>query len=100
MDDPNEPNSPDNLKWNWNAPPRWRPFSGQQAWLRSGGLRVPGPAGQRPEPSKAGREQEKRAEARAERLHLASLTNLGVIIMGLVLAAVVVLLVLVLVTHH
>ena len=100
MDDPNDPNSPENLSWNWGAPPKWRPFSGQQAWLRKGGLRVPPPAGPPPKLSKAEREREKRAEARAERLHLAGLTNAAVIIMGVVLAAVMVVLVLVLVTHH
>jgi hypothetical protein len=100
MDDPNDPNSPENLSWNWGAPPRWRPFSGQQAWLRKGGLRVPRPPGRRPEPNEAEREYVKRAQERAERLHLAGLTNAGVIIMGVVLGAVVVLLVLVLVTHH
>ena len=66
------------------------------------GLRVPPPPGPPRQPSKAEREQEKRAEARAERLHLAGLTNAGVIIMGVVLGAVVVILVLVLllVSHH
>ncbi len=93
MDDPNDPYSPDNLSWNWiGGGPKWRPFSG-----RSGrGPRVPPP----PKPSKAERAQEKRAEARAERLHLAGLTNAGVIIMSVVLGAVVVILVLVLVSHH
>ena len=100
MDGPNDPNNPENLKWNWGAPPKWRPFSGQQAWLRPGGLRLPRPPGPPRHRSKAEREQEQRAEARAERLHLAGLTNAGVIIMGVVLAAVVVMLVLVLVTHH
>jgi uncharacterized membrane protein len=41
-----------------------------------------------------------RAEARAERLHLAGLTGAGVIIMSVVLCAVVVVLVVVLVSHH
>jgi hypothetical protein len=62
------------------------------------GPRVPPPPRPPPEPSKAEREQEKRAEARAERLHLVALTNAGVIIMGVVLGAMVV--VLVLVSHH
>lgn len=57
-------------------------------------------AGPPPKPSKAEREQEKRAEARAERLHLVGLTNAGVIIMGVVLGAMVLVLVLVLVSHH
>ena len=97
MDDPDDPRSRDNLSWNWSfGGPKWRPFSG-----RSGrGPRVPPPPGPPPKPSKAEREQEKRAEARAERLHLAALTNAGVIIMGVVLGAVVVVLVMVLVSHH
>ena len=97
MDDPNNPNSPDNLSWNWSmGGPRWRPFRRRPP----GGLRVPRPPGPPPKPSKAEREQEARAEARAERLHLAGLTNAGTIIMSLVLAAVVVILVLALVIHH
>jgi len=77
--------------------PKWRPFTG-----RSGrGPRLPPPEWARsPKPSKAEREQEKRAEERAERLHLVALTNAAVIIMGVVLVAVVVMLVLVLVGHH
>jgi hypothetical protein len=97
MDDPNDPYSPDNLSWNWSGGgPKWRPFSG-----RSGrGPRVPPPPGPPPKPSKAEREQERRAEARAERLHLVGLTNAGVIIMGVVLGAMVLVLVLVLVSRH
>jgi hypothetical protein len=96
MDDPNDPNSRDNLSWNWSTRPTWRPFSG-----RGGrGPRVPPPPGPPRKPSKAEREQEKRAEARAERLHLAGLTNAGVIIMGVVLGAAVVVLALLLVSHH
>ena len=99
MDDPNDPYSRDNLSWNWRfGGPKWRPFSG-----RAGrGPRLPPPPWARnpPKPSKAEREQEMRAEARAERLHLAGLTNAGVIIIGVVLGAVVVVLVLVLVSHH
>ena len=73
MDDPNDPYSPSNLSWNWRfGGPTWRP-------------------------SKAEREQEKRAEERAERLHLVGVTNAAVIIMGVVLGAVVVALALVLV---
>jgi hypothetical protein len=98
MDDPDDPYSRDNLSWNWSfGRPKSQPFSG-----RSGrGPRVPPPPWARkpPEPSKAEREREKRAEARAERLHLAGLTNAAVIIMGVVLGAVV-MLVLVLVGHH
>ena len=97
MDDPNDPYSPANLSWNWwRGGPGWRPFSGRR-WR---GLRVPPPPGPPRRPSKAEREQEKRAEARAERLHLAGLTNAGVIIMSVVLGAVVVMLVVVLVIDH
>jgi hypothetical protein len=99
MGDPNNPNSPENLSWNWGAPPMWRPFSGR-LWRRGGRLRVPGPPGPPPKLSKAEREQEKRAEARAERLHLAVLSNAGAIIMSVILGAVMVMLVLVLVTRH
>jgi len=97
MDDPNDPYSRDNLSWNWLfGGPKWRPFSGRR------GPRVPPPPWARkpPKPSKAEREQAQRTEARAERLHLAGLTNAAVIIMGVVLGAVVVMLVLVLVSHH
>jgi hypothetical protein len=100
MDDPNDPNSPENLSWNWGAPPKWRPFSGQQSWLRPGGLRVPRPAGPPPKQSKAEREEEMRAKARAARLHEAGLTKVWAIAMSVVLAAVVVMLVLALVAHH
>ena len=96
MDDPNDPYSPDNLSWNWSSRPKWRPFSGRG--MR--GPRVPPPPGPPPKPSKAEREQEKRAEARAERLHLAGLTNAGVIIMSVVLGAMAVILVLLLVSRH
>jgi len=96
MDDPNDPYSPSNLSWNWGRQPQFRPFSGR--WMR--GPRVPPPPGPPQKPSKAEREQEVRAEARAERLHLAGLTSAGGIIMTVVLGAVVVMLVLVLVSHH
>jgi hypothetical protein len=92
MDDPKDQRD---LAWNWQVPPVFRPFSAGRRRLR-----VPPPPGPPPEPSKAEREQEKRAEARAERLHLVGLTNAAVIIMGVVLGAVVVMLVLVLVSHH
>jgi hypothetical protein len=65
-----------------------------RAFHRPRGARNP------PKPSKAEREQAKRAEVGAERLHLAGLTNAVVIIMGVVLGAMVVVLVLVLVSHH
>ena len=99
MDDPDDPYSPDNLSWNWRfGGPKWRPFSGR--WMR--GPRVPPPPWARnpPKPSKAEREREKRADARAERLHLVGLTNAAVIIMGVVLGAVVVMVVVVLVSRH
>jgi hypothetical protein len=95
MDDPNDPYSRDNLSWNWSrGGPTWRPFRGRR------GPRVPPPPGPPPKRSKAEREQEKRAEARAERLHLVALTNAGVIIMGVLLAAVVVMVVLALVSRY
>jgi hypothetical protein len=97
MDDPNDPYSPSNLSWNWGfGGPKWRPFTR----IPGRRLRVPPPPGPPPKTSKAQREQEKRAEVRAERLHLAGLTNAGVIIMSVVLGAVVVMFVLVMVTHH
>ena len=95
MDDPNDPYSPDNLSWNWSrGGPGWRPFRSRR------GLRVPPPPGPPRRPSKAEREQEKRAEARAERLHLVGLTNAAVIVMGVVLGAVVVMIVVVLASRH
>src|SRR5215469_5168751 len=97
MDDPNDPYSPANLSWNWRfGGPKWRPFSGR--YLR--GPRVPPPPGPPRKPSKAERGQDMRAEARAERLHLAGLTHAGVIIMSVVLTAVAVMVVLVLVTRQ
>ena len=97
MHDPDDPYSPDNLSWNWRfGGPKWRPFTGR--YLR--GPRIPPPLGPRPKLSKAERERERRAEARAERLHLVGLTNAGVIIMGVVLTAAMVMLVLVAVSHH
>jgi hypothetical protein len=95
MDDPNDRKSPDDLSWNWSRQPVFRPFSG-----RVPRLRVPRPPGPPPKPTKAEREQDKRADARAQRLHLAGLSSAGAVIMTLVLAAVVVMLVVALVTHH
>ena len=96
MDDPNDPHeSKSDLSWNWGVAPVFRPFRGRRPLLR-----VPPPPGPPTKPSKAEREQEERAEARAERLHLAGLTNAGVIIMGVVLGAVVVILVVVVVSHR
>jgi hypothetical protein len=97
MDDPNDPYSSENLSWNWSfGGPKWRPLSGR--WMRE--PRVPPPPGPPPKPSKAEREQKKRAEARARRLHLVGLTDTGVIIMGVVLGAAMVMLVVVLVSRH
>ena len=99
MDDPDDPNSRDNLSWNWSRTPTWRPFSG----LSGRGPRLPappGPPGPRPKPTRTEREHEKRAEARAERLHLVGLTSAGVVIMGVVLGAAVVVLVVLLVSRH
>ncbi|HKR71379.1 MAG TPA: hypothetical protein VJT16_21285 [Streptosporangiaceae bacterium] len=97
MHDPNDPYSPDNLSWNWRfGGPKWRPFTGR--YLR--GPRIPPPPGPPLKPSKAERDRERRAEARARRLHLVGLTNAGVIIMGVVLTAAVVMLLLVAVSHH
>jgi hypothetical protein len=97
MDDPDDPNSRDNLSWNWSfGGPKWRPFTR----LPGSGRRLSPPPGPPPKPSKAEREREKRAEARAERMHLTSLTNAGVIIMGVVLGAAVIVVVLLLVSHH
>ena len=98
MADPKDPYSRENLSWNWSRGGPWsRPFSG-----RGPRLRLPPPPWARkpPRPSRADREQEQRAEARAERLHLAGLTSAAVIIMGVVLGVVVVMLVVVLVSRH
>ena len=78
--------------------PKWRPFTR----LPGRGPRVPPPpwARKAPKPSEAEREQAQRAEARAERLHLAGLTNAAVIIMGVVVGAMVVLLVVVVASQH
>lgn len=97
MDDPNDPYSPSNLSWNWSRGwPQRQPFSG----IGRRGLRVPPPPGPPHRPSKAQRELQERAEARAERLHLAGLTGAGVVVMTVVLAAVVVMFVLVLVSRY
>jgi hypothetical protein len=85
--------------WEQPVPNRWR-------WVGARGAkwRMPVPPGRPPQPSKAQREQAARAEARAEarvaRLHLVSLFSVGVTVMGLILAAVVVMFVLVLMSHH
>lgn len=96
MDDRNESRSRDDLSWNWSfGGPKWRPFTR----LPGSGRRLPPPPGPPPKRSKAEREQEERAEARARRLHLAGLSNAGVIIMGVILGAAVITLVLVAVSH-
>jgi hypothetical protein len=97
MDDPNDPYSRGNLSWNWSRGGPWsRPFSGRLGR----GPRLPPPPGPRPKRSKADREEEKRAEERAERLHLAGLTNAAVIIMGVAIVAVVVMIALAVAGHH
>jgi len=67
-------------------------------------LLLPAPPGYRRKLSKAQRKQKARAEARAarraSRWHLAGLTDAAVIAMGLVAAALVVMVVLVMISHH
>lgn len=97
MHDPDDPYNRENLSWNWSfGGPQWRPFSGRR------GPRLPPPPWARkpPRPSKAEREQEKRADERAQRLHLVGLTSAAVIIMGVVLGVVVIMLVAVLASRH
>ena len=95
MDDPDDPFSRENLSWNWSmGGPKWRPFRGRR------GPRIPPPPGPHPRASQFERAQERRAEARAERYHLASLTNAGVVIMGVLLVASLVVLLAVLVIRH
>jgi len=81
------------------GPSRW-----QWTGARGAKWRMPVPPGPPPELSKAQREEEEREEARAEgraaRLHLPGLLSGGVIVMGLVLAAVFVLFVLAVLGHH
>jgi hypothetical protein len=85
-----------------------RPGPVANRWRKAGAVgatwRMPVPPGPPAEPSKAEREQEARSEARAQariaRLHLAGLFSGGVIVVGLALAAVVVIAVLVLIGHH
>jgi hypothetical protein len=62
-------------------------------------LRLPTPPGYRRKLSKAQRKQKALAEARATRLHLVGLTDAAVIVMGLIAAAMVVMLVLILISH-
>jgi hypothetical protein len=62
-------------------------------------LRLPAPPGYRSKLSKAQRKQKALAEARATRWHLVGLTDAAVIVIGLVTAAMVVL-VLILIIHR
>jgi hypothetical protein len=81
-------------------------IAGRWRWTGAHGAkwRMPVPPGPPPELSKAEREQEARTEARGvaivTRLHLVGLFSAGVVVTGLVLAAVIVMLVLVLLGHH
>jgi len=61
---------------------------------------LPKPPGPTPRPTKAQREQAARAEARAERMHLAGLTDAATIVMGVVLVAVILIVVLVMISRH
>jgi hypothetical protein len=63
-------------------------------------LLIPAPPGPRPRLSKARREQKERADARDSRLHLVGLTKAGIIVMGLALAAVIVMAAMALSSHH
>jgi hypothetical protein len=67
-------------------------------------LLLPAPPGYRRKLSKSQREQKARAEARAERRatrwHLVGLTDAAVIVMGLVAAALVVMVMLVMISHR
>jgi|HubBroStandDraft_5_1064220.scaffolds.fasta_scaffold341568_2 hypothetical protein len=86
-----------------NDPPpagsRWRSIG-----FVGGSYRIPVAPGPPPRRTKAQREQQARDEARGEaqvaRMHLVGLFRAGVIVMGLVLAAVVVLAVLALKNHR
>jgi hypothetical protein len=79
-----------------------RPVANSWRWVGARGARwrMPVPPGPPPELSKAQREEQERAEARAARSHLPGLLSGGVIVMGLVLTAVVVVAVLALISHH
>lgn len=77
---------------------RWRSIR-----FIGGSYRIPLPPGPAPKPSKAERqlehEQEQRGEANVARFHVIGLFRVGVVVMGLALAAVVVLAVLALMNH-
>lgn len=72
------------------------------AFRRQRRLLIPAPQGYKPSEAEVKREEqaEARTEARAARLHLVGLTDAGMIVMGLVLAAFVVMFVVVLASHH
>jgi hypothetical protein len=88
-----------------DSAPHWSPAGNR--WevrgARGAKWRMPLPPGPPPELSKAQREEQERAAARAEarvaKLHLASLLGGGTIVMFLVLVAVIFMLALVLVLH-
>jgi hypothetical protein len=63
-------------------------------------LLLPAPPGYRRKRTKAQRKQKALADARAARLHLVGLTNAAVIVVGVLGAAVVVMLMLALMSHH
>jgi len=67
-----------------------------QKWWRV----LPKPPGPAPRPSKAERERAERIQARAERLHLAGLTNAATLVMGVVLVAVILMVVLIMMSRH
>jgi hypothetical protein len=82
-----------------DQPVRWRTMGALGAnW------RMPVPPGPPPESGKVRREQERESEARAEarlaRLHLPGLLSGGVIVMGIALAAIVVLAMVAVLSHH
>jgi ribosomal protein S6E (S10) len=66
-------------------------------------LLLPKPPGYRSKPTGAQRKQKARAQARANaraaRLHLVGLTDAAVIVMGLIVAAMIVLLVVLMISH-
>jgi hypothetical protein len=67
-------------------------------------LLLPAPPGYRPKLSKAQREQkhlaQERTDARITRFHLVGLTGAGVMVMGCVVAAAVVVMIAVMISHH
>lgn len=76
-------------------------------WRRAGAFGArwrmpvpPGPPSRGSRPDKAEREAEARTEARTERMHLVGITDAWLVIMGVVLAAVVIMLVLALASRH